>query len=166
MKRSIRIAAAVLLLAIAAGPLYFVFATIRFFAAGSPTRVIIFPTDFVGTAVVVADPENGTNLQTRGFWHRETIIPIPPSGLLPVRSMEPFHWITRERVILSDGTLIDGTSPWGQYPSRFRYLGGANKQQEQSLAKYKRGNSIDCMVYELATTPQFKNFIPRKDQQQ
>ena len=166
MKRSVRIAAAILLLAIASGPLYLVFAAIRIFSAGLPTRVIIFPTDFIGTAIVVEDPVDGAELQTQGFWHRETIVPIPASGFLPARSMEPFHWITRERVILADGTLIDGTSPWGRYPSRFRYLGGANSELEKSLAKYKRGNSIDCVVYELAATPQFKNFIPRKDQQQ
>ena len=166
MKRNVRIAAIVLLITIAAGPVYFVFATIRLFAAGPPTRVIIFPTDFIGTAIVVEDPMNGTELKTRGFWHRETIIPIPSSGLLPVRSMEPFHLIARERVILADGTLIDGTFPIEIYPSRFRYLGGANKQQEQSLAQFKRGNSIDCMVYELAATPQFKNFIPRTTQNQ
>lgn len=153
MKRSIRVAAAIMLLAIAAGPSYLVFAAIRIVSVGLPTRVIIFPTDFVGRAVVVEDPVNGTELKTRGFWHRETTIPIPSSGFLPVRSMEPFHWITRERVILSDGTLVDGTSPWGQFPSRFKYHGGANRELEKTLAKYKRGNSINCMVYELAATP-------------
>ena len=158
MKRNILIIVVAVLFAIAA---YFVFITMRVIVAGPPKRVIIFPTDFVGTAIVVEDPLNGTELRTRGFWHRETIIPIPSSGFLPVRSMEPFHLMAAQRVVLSDGTLIDGTFPIEIYPSRFRYLGGANQQQQQLLAKYKRGNSINCMVYELAATPQFKNFIPR-----
>jgi hypothetical protein len=84
---------------------------------------------------------------------------------LPVQNIEPIHWITREKVILADGTLIDGTDPWGRFPSRFRYY-GVTKELETLLAKYKQGNRLDCVVYELAATPQFQNFTPKKDQQQ
>ena len=165
MRRSVRIAAAVLLLAIVAGPFFLVFATIRLFAVGYPTRIIVFPTDFVGTAVVVEDAVDGIELPTRGLWHRETIIPIPSSGVLPVKNIEAVHWVTREKVILADGTLIDGTDPWGRFPSRFRHF-GVTKELEPLLAKYKSGNSLDCAVYELAATPRFENFIPKKGQQQ
>jgi hypothetical protein len=161
----IRVSAAILLLAIAAGPLYLVFAAIRLSMAGFPTRIIVFPTDFVGTAVVVEDTANGSKLHTGGFWHREIIIHIPPSGILPVQNIEPIHWITREKVILADGTLIDGTDPWGRFPSRFRHT-DVPKKLEPLLAKYKQGNRLDCVAYELAATPQFRNFTPKKDQQQ
>jgi hypothetical protein len=162
MKRNVRLGAIAILLAIAAGPAYLAFDTFRVLAGGTLTRVIIFPTDFVGIAAVVEDPANGTELRTRGFWHRETIIPIPTSGILTVRNMQPFHTMARDRVILSDGTPIDGD---GQYPSRFRHR-GVPKEIEASLAKYKRNNILDCVALELAATPIFKNFIPKGDQQQ
>jgi hypothetical protein len=164
MKSSIRVISALALLALAAGPFYIAFSFVRYLSAGSPTRVIVFPVDFVGKAVIVKDPVNGIDLHTRGFWHRETIIPIPSSGFLAVKDFAPLYWITREKVILGDGTLIDGTSPWGKYPSRFRYLGGPDRELEKKLSKYKEENNhLDCLVYVLASTPQFKNFIPKKD---
>jgi hypothetical protein len=98
------------------------FLVLAFFIRPSPKRIIIFPKDFVGRAVVVQDPSSDFDIPVNGWWNREAIVRIPESGILKVTDMTPLHWLTQEKVLLDDGTILDGTYPWTKRPSKFRYV--------------------------------------------
>jgi hypothetical protein len=159
MKPSIRVAASLVPLPLVAAVGYFIFAAVRLLVAGPPQRTIVFPSDFIGTAYVVEDTQRGIDVPIRGLWHREATVQIPPSGILVVRDPDFMHWLTREKVMLADGTVLDGTHPWTHRPSRFRHTESAywsGIPETHPLAPQRAPDgSIRYTAMELAAEPKF-----------
>jgi len=124
-----------------------------------PMRVIVFPNDFIGRAVAVQDPTSHYYIPVTGWLNREAIVRFPETGILRVADMAPFHWLTREKVMLNDGTILDGTHPWTQRPSRFRYV---EVPEENSLGfKVSNSGRWDHVEFEVSKERQFDHVKPR-----
>jgi hypothetical protein len=136
-----------------------VLALVVFLLRPLPTRVIVLPKEFVGRAVAVQDPSSHSYIPVSGWWNREAIVRFPETGILRVADMTPFHWITQEKVILDDGTILDGTHPWTQRPSRFRYV---EVPEEKSLGfKVSNSGRWDHVEFEVSKEPQFDHLKNR-----
>ena len=159
MKQSIRYGAILLLILIGTGALCLAFTVSRLLITGYPLRTIILPSDFIGHAFIVEDPDRGVHLKTRGLWHREVTVRIPPTGVLLVHSFEPFTWMTQERIILENATVLDGTGSWGRRPSRvweFGYTSRGSLPPTHPLHRYCRPDgSIRYIEIQIAEEPQF-----------
>ena len=159
--KSIRKSVILLIIPVVVVFFYFSFTTCRFFVAGYPQRTIIFPNGFVGRAYVVENSERGNELTIHGFWNREVMVQIPPSGILAVRTLTPFTWMTREKISLEDGTILGGTGLWFRRPSRVREIGYESRGSvppSSPLHPYcNRNGSIAYINYEVTREPQFES---------
>jgi hypothetical protein len=166
MKTSVKRVAIALLLLVGLGVGYMGFLYTRLLLVGLPERIIMIPTDYEGTIYVLEDRDKGEVIPVDGFWRQTATIRIPSTGILIVRDKTPIHWITKEKVMLTDGTIIDGTSPWTQRPSRFRHLGTSYRgglPVGHPLEAYKRPDgSIEYSAMEVAKEPQFDYLQERK----
>ena len=159
MKPFARHIAIALLVLIGCGVAYMGFLYTRLLLVGLPVRVIVIPTDYEGMIYVLEDRVNGESIPVDGFWSQTATIRIPSTGILTVKDKTPLHWITKEKVMLTDGTIIDGTGQWFQRPSRFRHLGGSYRgglPKGHPLETYRNPDgSIEYSAMEVSKTPQF-----------
>lgn len=123
VRQYIRYISTAILLVVTAGVCHWLFLKARWIIAGAPMRIYILPNNFIGTFVILEDIKNGQQLTQTGFWHTQVILRVPPSGILHVRNINYVHNMAREKFIYEDGRILDGTSPWGSYPSRVQFTG-------------------------------------------
>lgn len=159
MKPFVRLVAIALLVLICCGVACMGFLYTRLLLVGLPERVIVIPADYEGVIYLVEDRIRGQVIPVDGLWRQTATIRVPTNGILIVRDKTPMHWITKEKVMLTDGTIIDGTGMWSQRPSRFRHLGESYRgglPKGHPLEPFRNPDgSIEYSAMEVSKTPQF-----------